>query len=90
MHMVLHLYIPAILTWIISSLRLSWAFAMLAAVIGEYLGSNRGLGFLIANGQQSLRADIVIAGILVVATVAVGFDRALRAVQRRMSTWRAF
>jgi NitT/TauT family transport system permease protein len=90
LHMVWHLYVPAILTWIISSLRLSWAFALLSAVIGEYLGSNRGLGYLIANGQQSLRADLVIAGILVVATLAVAFDRALRGLQHRMSTWRAF
>ncbi len=88
--LVFHLYIPAILTWIVSSLRLSSAFALLAAVVGEYLGANRGLGFLIASGQQSFRADIVIAGILVVAVMAVALDRALLAVERRMSAWRAF
>ena len=88
--LVFHLYIPAILTWIVSSLRLSSAFALLAAVIGEYLGANRGLGFLIASGQQSFRTDVVIAGILVVAVIAVVLDRALLAVESRMSSWRAF
>jgi NitT/TauT family transport system permease protein len=88
--MLLHLYFPAILTWIIASLRMSTAFALLAAVIGEYLGSNRGLGYLIARGQQSMQADAVIAGILLVATICVLLDRALIATERRMSAWRAF
>lgn len=90
LELITHLYIPAILTWIISSLRLSSAFALLAAVIGEYLGSNSGLGFLIAAGQQGLQADTVIAGILVVAIVAVLLDRVLLAAEKQMSGWRAF
>lgn len=43
-----------------------------------------------AAGQQSFRADVVIAGILVVAVIAVVLDRALLAVESRMSSWRAF
>jgi len=88
--MVLHLYVPAILTWIIASLRLSTAFALLAAVIGEYLGSNRGLGYLIATGQQTMQAHTVIAGILLVATLSLLLDKALRVTEVRMSAWRAF
>ncbi len=90
LQLVKEVYIPAILTWIFSSLRLSWAWALLAAVIGEYLGSNKGIGFLIATGQQSLRADMVIAGILVVAIGAVTFDRLLILIERPMSKWRVF
>ncbi len=88
--LVLHVYIPAIITWLFSSLRLSWAWALLAAVVGEYLGSIKGLGFLIASAEQSLQADIVIAGILVVAIAAVAFDRLLVYVERPMNKWRAF
>lgn len=85
-----HVYVPAILTWLFSSLRLSWAWALLAAVVGEYLGAIKGLGFLIASAQQALQADVVIAGILVVAFAAVAFDRLLIHVERPMSKWRAF
>lgn len=88
--MLMHLYIPAIFTWIISSLRLSSAFALLAAVIGEYLGSNKGLGYLIASAQQSMQPDAVIAGIISVAAIALLLDRSLHATEMRMSAWRAF
>jgi len=89
-HLLRDLYIPAIVTWIISSLRLSLAFALLAAVIAEYLGANRGLGFLIANGQRTLATDTVVAGILVVALVSILLDRLLVRAERRMTQWRAF
>jgi NitT/TauT family transport system permease protein len=88
--LLVEVYIPAILTWIIASLRLSLAWALLSAVIAEYLGSNKGLGFLVATGQQSLQANVVIAGILVVATVSVALDRLLIHAERRMTQWRAF
>ena len=88
--LVWHVYVPSILTWLFSSLRLSWAWALLAAVVGEYLGSIKGIGFLIASAQQSLQADVVIAGILVVAFAAVTFDRLLIYVERPMSKWRTF
>lgn len=88
--MVVHLYIPAILTWIIASLRLSIAFALLAAVIGEYLGSIRGLGYLIGYAQQTMQPDSVIAGILLVSLLVLAMDRMLLATEARMSAWRAF
>jgi NitT/TauT family transport system permease protein len=88
--MVVHLYMPAILTWIIASLRLSIAFALLAAVISEYMGSIRGLGYLIAYAQQTMQPDSVIAGILVVSLVVLSLDRTLLATEARMSAWRAF
>lgn len=88
--MVRDLYVPAIVTWLIGSLRLSSAWALVAAVVGEYLGSNKGIGYLIATGQQVLQTDVVVAGILVAATIAVTLDRLLVVAERAMSKWRAF
>jgi NitT/TauT family transport system permease protein len=85
-----NVYLPSIFAWLISSLRLSAAWALTAAVISEYLGSNRGIGYLIAQGQQLLNPNTVLAGILVVAIVAVAFDRLLVLVERRFSQWRVF
>jgi NitT/TauT family transport system permease protein len=85
-----HVYVPAILNWIIAGLRLSSAWALLAAVVAEYLGANQGLGFQIATAQQELRADVVIAGIVVVATLAVVLDRAFMRIEVRFSRWRVF
>lgn len=88
--LLVHLYLPATLTWIISSLRLSLTFALLAAVVSEYLGSIRGIGFLIANAQLTLRSDVLIAGIIVIAAVSVTLDKGLIVIEKRMSSWRAF
>jgi NitT/TauT family transport system permease protein len=83
-------YVPAILTWIISSLRLGAAFALLAAVFSELLGATAGIGLRIASGQQLLKNDEVIAGILVIATVALLLDRLLVRLERHFSQWRVF
>lgn len=88
--LVANVYLPSIVAWLISSLRLSAAWALTGAVISEYLGSNKGLGYLIAQGQQMLNPSTVLAGILVVAIVAVLFDRLLVLVERRFSAWRVF
>jgi NitT/TauT family transport system permease protein len=86
--LVKNVYGPASLGQVISSLRLSSAWALLAAVIAEYLSANKGLGYLIAHGQQTFRTDQVLAGIVIVAVVAVVLDRVLVVVERRLSRWR--
>ncbi|HEX5118069.1 MAG TPA: ABC transporter permease [Pseudonocardiaceae bacterium] len=83
-----NVYGPAMLGQVIASLRVSSAWALLAAVIAEYLAANQGLGYLIAHGQQTFATADVIAGIVVVAFVAVALDRILVVVERRLSRWR--
>ncbi|WP_394855668.1 ABC transporter permease [Rhodococcus globerulus] len=82
------IYFPAIFGWLMSSLRLSAAWALLAAVLSEYLGSTQGLGFLISQGESSLDSTTVIAGITIVALIALAIDRVLVRVERRYSSWR--
>ena len=88
--LVRNVYLPSVVGWLISSLRLSAAWALTAAVVSEYLGSNQGIGFRIAQAQQTLDPSTVLAGIVVVAVVAVICDRSLVLVERRFSQWRVF
>jgi NitT/TauT family transport system permease protein len=88
--LVRHVYGPAILTWIVAGLRLSFTFALLAAVLGEFLGGSQGLGVHISLATQQLESDVVVAGILTIALVAVLFDRALVGVERRFAKWKLF
>ena len=46
--LVRHVLVPSALTWIFSSLQASLGFAMVGAVVGEYLGATRGLGYVIS------------------------------------------
>ena len=85
-----HVYAPAILTWIIAGLRLSFTFALLATVLGEFLGGTEGLGVRISLATQQLQNNVVVAGIVAIALVAVAFDRALVRLERRFAKWKLF
>ena len=85
--LLLHVLAPSMVKQVISSLRTSSAWALLGAVIAEYLASNQGLGFLIAQGQRTFQTDVVIVGVLVVAMLAVCIDRLLYFIERRFSRW---
>ncbi|MER7003275.1 ABC transporter permease [Dactylosporangium sp. NPDC000555] len=81
-------YVPATAGWLISSLRISVAWALTAAVISEYIASNQGLGHRIALGQQSLDPNAVVAGIFMVALVSLTADRLLTLIDKRFRQWR--
>ena len=83
-----HVLIPSALTWIFSSLRVSVGFALVGAVVAEYLGSNQGVGFLIANATSFFQATGVFAGLIVLMLMVAGINLVLRAVERRFSAWK--
>jgi len=85
-----HVYAPAILTWIVAGLRLSFTFAILATVLGEFLGGTEGLGVRISLATQQLQNNVVIAGLIAIALVAVLVDRSLVRVERRFTRWKLF
>jgi NitT/TauT family transport system permease protein len=88
--LLLDVYLPSIVGWLIASLRLSSAWALTGAVVSEYLGSNSGVGYRIALAQQTLDPSAVISGIVAVAVLAVVVDRLLVLVERRYTQWRVF
>jgi NitT/TauT family transport system permease protein len=88
--LVRHVYAPATASWIVSSLRVGAAFALLAAIFSEFLGATGGIGKRIAVAQQLLQNQVVMAGIFVIAVVALALDRVLIRVERRFARWRVF
>jgi NitT/TauT family transport system permease protein len=87
--LVLHVYAPSVVTWLIASLRLCVSWALLAAVVSEYLGSTEGIGYVIQQGQNVLSPTQVLAGIVVVGVLAIVLDRALAQVENRSNRWQA-
>ncbi|WP_061938343.1 ABC transporter permease [Aureimonas sp. AU22] len=83
-----HVYFPAAASWILSSLRTSVGFAVVGAIIGEYLGASAGLGYLIARSEGNFDAVGVFAGILILAMFVLVIDVLLDFVERRLITWR--
>lgn len=83
-------YAPAIATWVLGGLRVAAAWAVLAAVVAEFLGSRQGVGFRVATASQSLQQTTVIAIIIFIAAGTFLIDRILVRVERNMSRWRLF
>jgi NitT/TauT family transport system permease protein len=75
-----HVHLPQAFGWIIAGLRLAVGYAFAAAVIGEYLGSDSGLGYLIVYGKEMLDMTQVFAGLTIVMVIVGGLDVVLRRV----------
>ena len=83
-----HVHMPQALGWIVTSLRLAVGYAFAAAVIGEYFGSDSGLGYLIVYGKEMLDMTQVFAGLAVVMVIVGVLDMGLRSVARAGTRWR--
>jgi NitT/TauT family transport system permease protein len=83
-----HVYWPSALSWMFSSLHTSVGFAVVGAVVGEYLGSAAGLGYLIQQAEGVFDVAGVFAGMLVLSVFVVLIDIGVTLVERRLLVWR--
>jgi NitT/TauT family transport system permease protein len=83
-----HVYWPSALSWMFSSLHTSVGFAVVGAVVGEYLGSAAGLGYLIQQAEGVFDVAGVFAGMLVLAAFVLIIDGAVTIAERRLLVWR--
>jgi ABC-type nitrate/sulfonate/bicarbonate transport system permease component len=82
------LQFPSALPYFFAGLKISVALAVIGAIIGEWVGANSGLGYLIMYSTQTLRTDLMFAALLVVS--ALGIALYLVAVLlERLFSWRA-
>jgi NitT/TauT family transport system permease protein len=81
------IYLPSAMSWVFASLHNAVGLAFVGAVVGEYLGSARGVGYLILQAEGTFDINTVLAGILVLTAFALLLDGAVGAVERRLMTW---
>ena len=87
--LVRHVLVPSALTWIFSSLQTSLGFAMVGAVVGEYLGATHGLGYVISQAEGTFDTTGVFAGMTVLAFVVVIVGMAVSRLERWLLRWKA-
>jgi NitT/TauT family transport system permease protein len=87
--LVRHVLVPSALTWIFSSLQTSLGFAMVGAVVGEYLGSTRGLGYVISQAEGTFDTTGVFAGMTVLGLVVVAVSAGVTRLERWLLRWKA-
>ncbi|HEY3992613.1 MAG TPA: ABC transporter permease [Ktedonobacteraceae bacterium] len=80
--------IPSALTWIIASLHTSFSFALVGAVVGEWLGSTQGIGLMIQTAQGNFNANGVFAAMVILAVVALISEQLITALENRLISWR--
>jgi NitT/TauT family transport system permease protein len=83
-----HVYWPSALSWMFSSLHTSVGFAVVGAVVGEYLGSAAGLGYLIQQAEGIFDVAGVFAGMFVLAGFVIVIDIVVTMIERRLLVWR--
>lgn len=77
-------YVPSALSWVFSSLHMSVGMAFVGAVVGEYLGSARGIGYLILQAEATFDVNAVFAGIFVLTVFALLLDSAVSVLEKRL------
>jgi NitT/TauT family transport system permease protein len=82
-----YIYLPSAMSWMFASLHNSVGLAFVGAVVGEYLGSAEGVGYLILQAEGVFDINTVFAGILVLTAFALILDLIVSLAERRLMVW---
>ena len=82
-----HVYVPSAMSWVFASLHNSVGLAFVGAVVGEYLGSSKGVGYVILQAEGTFDINSVFAGIVVLTAFALVLDWMVTRAERRLLVW---
>jgi len=80
--------LPSAFSWIIASMHTSFGFALIGAIVGEFLGANKGLGYLITFAQGTFNPAGIFAAMLIIAVVALIAEYLMGLLEKRLLSWR--
>lgn len=80
--------LPSALSWIIASLHTSFSFALVGAVVGEFVGAIQGIGLMIETAGATFNANGVFAAMAILAVIALVSEALVTALERRLLRWR--
>ncbi|MFF3560443.1 ABC transporter permease [Streptomyces sp. NPDC002574] len=84
----LQVVIPSATSWIFTSLHVSFGFALIGAIVGEYIGATKGLGLLVAASQGTFNSAGVYAAMAILAVVALLAEGLLTFLEKRLFRWK--
>jgi NitT/TauT family transport system permease protein len=83
-----NVYWPSALSWMFSSLHTSVGFALVGAVVGEYLGASAGLGYLIHQAEGVFDVTGVFSGMVILSAFVLIVDWGVTLIENRLLVWR--
>jgi len=87
-HLIVRVFVPAALPSLLTGLRTGLSLAWMFLVAAELIAATRGLGYLLTDGRETGRADLVLAAIIVLALLGKASDSVLRTLELRLLRWR--
>jgi NitT/TauT family transport system permease protein len=81
-------YLPAVTAWALSQLKVAVGFAFTGAVVGEFVASSRGLGYLLSFAQSTFNASLTLALLLIVVVFVFVLFTLAAALEKRLLRWR--
>ena len=81
-------YVPSVTSWVLGSFRVAVGFAFTGAVVGEFVASSRGLGYLLQFAQSTYNAALTIALILLIMAIVLLLFACAERLERRLLRWR--
>jgi NitT/TauT family transport system permease protein len=81
------LVVPSAMLWVVSGLRLNVGFALVGAIVGEYISSDVGVGHMILLGSSNFGMNIVLAGIVLVMLMMLVFNVVVMFLERLILSW---
>ena len=86
--LVREVYVPSVTSWVLGSFKVAVGFAFTGAVVGEFVASSRGLGYLLQFAQSTYNAALTIALILIIMSVVLLLFACAERIERRLLRWR--
>jgi NitT/TauT family transport system permease protein len=87
-HLLVEVYIPSVLSWVFSSLRVAVGFAFTGAIVGEFVGASSGLGYLMNFAQGSQNSNLMMATVVIIMVFIALLFFGLERVERRLMAWK--
>jgi NitT/TauT family transport system permease protein len=81
-------YVPSVLTWVFSSLRVTVGFAFTGAVVAEFIASTRGLGYLLNFAQGSFNSSLMMATVALIMGMIMLLFIVLQRVEDHLMRWK--
>ncbi len=81
-------YLPSVMAWVLSSLKVAVGFAFTGAVVGEFVAASRGLGYLLSFAQSTYNASLTLALIVLIMAFVLVLFYLFGRIEAKLLVWK--
>jgi len=80
--------VPSAITWVFNGLRISVPYALIGAIVGELIASNKGLGYLLADASGQFDTSGMFAALIAIMVLALALNISVKWLEKRAMPWK--